>query len=89
MSDHVTPQVWRQKLRLLIPRPALQRPPPVDRCGARRPRLAPEERRRRKAAYDARWHREHRATGRPTGRPRTSTHPRADYWRAYYAKANP
>ena len=45
-----------------------------------------EVRRKAKAAYDAKWHREHRATGRPNGRPRTSTHPRAEYWRDRYAR---
>lgn len=89
MTLFVTPEVLRQKLRMLIPRQPAQHRPPVDRCGARRARLDPDERRRRKAAYDARWHREHRATGRPTGRPRTSNHPRADYWRDYYARTTP
>lgn len=77
MSERVTPGTLRHKLRHLTS---------ADRCGSRRPRLDPEERRRRKAAYDAWWHRTHRATGRPTGRPRTSAHPRAEYWRDRYAR---
>lgn len=48
-----------------------------------------EVRRKAKAAYDAKWHMEHRATGRPNGRPRTSNHRRAAYWREDAQRRNP
>lgn len=45
-----------------------------------------EHRHARKVAMDAWWHRTHRATGRPSGRPRNSSHPRAEYWRMWCAR---
>ncbi|MCK6488824.1 MAG: hypothetical protein L6R48_10930 [Planctomycetes bacterium] len=75
---------WRSNRDLDPPAPILAR-----RANWRR--WARESRARRALAagrLPGRHRREPRPK-KPTGRPRTSTHPRAAYWRAYYARNAP